>query len=72
MQDRISKTASNSNLIEVFKSKGIGHFLNRNPGEAGEIGNKTMIETMGAIIGAAYLDGGLDAAKTVAKAFDLL
>ena len=64
----IKSTAGIDNLHTVGIASGLQNHLVRNPGDQGEVSKKTMAQSIGAIIGAAFLDGGMDAATKVADA----
>ena len=70
-QQRISNVASNSNLAIVGRQHCLDRYINPTPGTV-EISNGTIADTVEAIIGAVYLDGGLGAAKQVMERLGLL
>ncbi len=63
--------ASNSNLAAIGYRLGLEPFINP-AGGARSISHGTMADSMEAIIGAVYLDGGLTAATNVMETLGLL
>ncbi|RDI80482.1 hypothetical protein Vi05172_g9624 [Venturia inaequalis] len=57
--------ANNAHLAEVGNSMQFPTFINKNISHAGGISEKAMAATVEAVIGAAFLDGGLNAVQTV-------
>lgn len=45
---------------------GLERYIAKAPGAGGQVSPKTMSDTVEAIIGAVYLDGGVDAVQAVA------
>ena len=56
---------TNSSFNAVGNRMGLERYIEKAPG-AGKVSPKTMSDTVEAIIGAVYLDGGVDAVKVVA------
>lgn len=63
--------AKNENLAKVGNGMLFPTFINKTITHAGDIGNKAMAATVEAVIGAAFVDGGLDAVGTVLVALGL-
>ncbi|KAI0593945.1 ribonuclease III domain-containing protein [Biscogniauxia sp. FL1348] len=63
---------SNYQLATVCDNSGLTECINQNPCQVGLISPRTKADTVEAVIGAAYRDGGLDAARQVMKKLKLL
>ncbi|KAK1472398.1 hypothetical protein CCUS01_05782 [Colletotrichum cuscutae] len=63
---------NNARLVEVFDMVGFLECLSLNPSQGLFIGPRTKADTIEAIIGAAYLDGGFEAARLVATNLHIL
>lgn len=72
MSDKVAAVASNDNLKKIGEDNELGDYLSADPIANGGVAPKTMTGTVQAIIGAAFLDGGLDAAKTVIRSLGLV
>ncbi|KAE9963223.1 hypothetical protein BLS_009509 [Venturia inaequalis] len=62
---RLQLIEGNVNFVRVANANGFKNFINANPGHCGELGARTLADTVEAIIGAVYLDGGIDAVPDV-------
>jgi dsRNA-specific ribonuclease len=58
--------------VIVGRRIGLERCINPNPSQKGEISDKFVSDTVEAIIGAVFLDGGLEAAVEVMEALGLL
>lgn len=56
---------SNANLDRVGRENGLDCYINVNPSQVGVISPVTMTATVEAILGAVYLDGGMDMVQHV-------
>jgi ribonuclease III len=65
-------TEADANFVRVANAKGFKNFININPAHVGELGARTLADTVEAIIGAVYLDGGLDAVPDVLATLGLI
>ena len=64
--------SSNANLYRVGEHEGFGACINVNASNPVVISQKLMAAAIEAVIGAAFLDGGLDAVEVVMKGVGLL
>ncbi|KXH62458.1 hypothetical protein CNYM01_04713 [Colletotrichum nymphaeae SA-01] len=64
---QLQSAVNNVRLAEIFETFGFLECLNRNPSQGLYVGPRTKADTIEAIIGAAYLDGELDAARLPAQ-----
>lgn len=63
----------NENLNRVGKTVGLDRHINRwGTGASGEVPWKTMCDTMEAVLGAVWLDGGMEAVKGVMATLGLI
>ncbi|QDS72453.1 hypothetical protein FKW77_009561 [Venturia effusa] len=69
---RLQAIEGNSNFVRIANLHGFDKFINANPGHCGELGARTLADTVEAIIGAVYLDGGLDAVPDVLATLGLV
>ncbi|KXH38086.1 hypothetical protein CSIM01_04576 [Colletotrichum simmondsii] len=69
---QVQRAVNNAQLAETFDSLDFVHCLNLNPSQGKAIGARTKADTIEAIIGAVYMDGGLDAARRVAIKLTIL
>ncbi|KAK1713839.1 hypothetical protein CaCOL14_001427 [Colletotrichum acutatum] len=69
---QLQRAVNNVRLAEIFDTFDFLECLNLNPSQGRAIGARTKADTIEAIIGAAYLDGGLDAARLVATRLGIL
>ncbi|KAI1485509.1 hypothetical protein F5X96DRAFT_324899 [Biscogniauxia mediterranea] len=63
---------SNYQLATACDNSGLTECINQNPSQVGLISPRTKADTVEAVIGAAYKDGGLDAARRVMNKLKLL
>ena len=70
------RVASNANLDRTGRYHGLDDFIcrnpARNPAQPGYISPKTMADTVEAILGALYLDGGIDHVRQVMQTLGLV
>lgn len=59
IQDIVSFVGANANLDTVGRTHGLDRFVVTNPASRGAVSHGTMATTVEAILGAAYLDGGM-------------
>lgn len=72
--DTLRSTVTNAALQAVGNRNGLERYIGRPAGPygLGPVHQKTMSATVEAIVGAAYLDGGMDAAKKVVEALGIV
>ena len=70
--DIVQDVGSNANLDRAGRIHGLDEFICRNPSQAGYISPATMTATMEAILGAVYLDGGIDQVSRVTQTLGLV
>lgn len=68
----MSSLTSNANLDRVGRDLGLTRFISNNPSQHNVVNPTTMTATVEAIIAAAYLDGGVEAANAVINTFGLV
>ncbi|KAL9631490.1 MAG: hypothetical protein Q9164_005861 [Protoblastenia rupestris] len=66
------EVASNDNLDRIGRKHGIEQFVNKNPSQGDHVSFKVMTATVEAILGAVWLDSGLDAVKRVMRVLGLV
>ncbi|KAI2638206.1 ribonuclease III domain-containing protein [Xylaria nigripes] len=69
---RLNSQASNFRLSQLCELAGLDACINLNPAQMGSVFPRTSADTMEAIVGAVYLDGGLDKAKSAMKTLDII
>ncbi|EXF81476.1 hypothetical protein CFIO01_07719 [Colletotrichum fioriniae PJ7] len=69
---QVQRAVNNVRLAETFDTFDFSQCLNVNPSQGLAIGARTKADTIEAIIGAVYMDGGLDAARLVATHLHIL
>jgi ribonuclease-3 len=62
---RLQLVEGNTNLVRVANANRFPDFINSNPAHVGDLGARTLADTVEAVIGAVYLDGGLGAVPAV-------
>lgn len=62
---------SNNNLYRTGLQYGIDQYIVRSPGQFGALGARTVSDCVEAILGAAYLDGGMQAVRQITHALGL-
>lgn len=67
MSDRLQDVEKNTNLAHVGEAHGFKDFINGNPAQRGIIHPRLVQDTVEAIIGAAFIDGGIDGDVRPAK-----
>jgi len=67
----IARIVNNANLDRVGRENNLHKYINTNPAQWGSVSPKTMANTVEAIIGAAFRDGGLAAVNLVTVAIGL-
>ena len=70
--DIVARVGSNANLDRVGRLRWLGDFICGNPAQAGYISPKTMSDTVEAILGAVYLDGGIHKVSQVMQNLGLV
>ena len=70
--DIVGRVGSNANLDRVGRLYWLDDFICRNPSQAGYISPNTMAATVEAILGAVYLDGGIDHVSQVMQTLGLV
>lgn len=68
----MQRVGSNANLDRVGRLHGLEGFICRNPSQRGHISPVTMTATVEAILGAVYLDGGIENASQVMETLGLV
>ena len=68
----LQTVSSNSNMDRVARRHGLDNFVNGNRSQGGMISANVMTATLEAIVGAVYLDGGLDQVKRVMRNLGLV
>lgn len=63
IQGNVERIVNNKNLQNQGTALGLGGNIVINPSQQGVVSPRVMQDTVEAIIGAAFLDGGLDAAR---------
>ena len=71
IQPVVSSVGSNANLDAIGRGHGLDQFVVTNPSSWGAVAPGTMASTVEAILGAVYLDGGMDAVKLVMRTLGL-
>ena len=66
------RVASNANLDRTGRLHGLDNLICRNPSQPGYISPKTMADTVEAILGAVYLDGGIHHVSQVMQTLGLV
>lgn len=69
---QVQRAVNNVRLAETFDTFDFSQCLNVNPSQGLAIGARTKADTIEAIIGAVYMDDGLDAARLVATHLHIL
>ena len=70
--DIVGRVGSNANLGRVGRLYGLDEFICRNPSQAVYISPNTMAATVEAILGAVYLDGGINHVSQVMQTLGLV
>lgn len=70
-QIEFSATGSNTNLSATGRLHGLERYVVSNPSQWGVVSSGTMADTMEAILGALYLDGGIRSVKRVINTLGL-
>lgn len=68
----LQQVGSNANLDRVGRLNGLDAFICRNPSQGGHISPVTMTATVEAILGAVYLDSGIDNVSQVMQTLGLV
>ena len=68
----MQQVGSNANLDRMGRLHGLDAFVCRNPAQAGQISPVTMTATVEAILGAVYLDSGIDDVSRVMQTLGLV
>ncbi|KAE9970018.1 hypothetical protein EG328_006525 [Venturia inaequalis] len=72
MNNRLQDIESNANLARVGEAHGFENFINGNPSQRGRIQPRLYQDTVEALVAGAFIDGGINAAKTVMTTLGLL
>lgn len=67
----ISCVGSNTNLDRIGRENGLDMYINTNPSQGRTISPVTMTATVEAVLGAVYLDSGMDDVKQVMEKLGL-
>ena len=70
--DIVGRVGSNANLDRVGRFHWLDDFICCNPAQAGHISLNTMATTVEAILGAVYIDGGIDRVSQVMQTLGLV
>ena len=70
--DIVGRVGSNANLNRLGRLHSLDEFICRNPSQAGYISQNTMASTVEAILGAVYLDRGIDHVSQVMQTLGLV
>jgi ribonuclease III len=70
--DQASNASKNANLTRLGRSVGLDGYFNPNPSQNGTVTNSQVADSVEAVIGAVYEDGGEDALGIVMERFGLL
>ncbi|KAK2022206.1 hypothetical protein LX32DRAFT_205506 [Colletotrichum zoysiae] len=65
--ERLQKLSRNEQLANFCDNIGLSRCITRNPSQQGTISPRTKADTIEAVLGAVYKDGGLDAVDKVLK-----
>ncbi|KAI6570365.1 hypothetical protein MCOR09_004805 [Pyricularia oryzae] len=65
--DRLKKIVSNKNLASIFDTAQLGPHVIGNPSQWGAISAKTKVTVVEALLGAVYVDAGIEAAFAVMR-----
>lgn len=68
----MQQVGSNVNLDRAGRLYGLDVFVCRNPSQVGYLSPATMATTVEAILGAVYLDGGIDSVSQVMQTLGLV
>ena len=68
----VQRIGSNANLDHVGRLHGLDAFVCRNPAQGNHISPITMTATVEAILGAVYLDGGIESVSQVMETLGLV
>lgn len=70
--DIVQQVGSNANLDSIGRLHGLDALVCRNPSQGGYISPATMTATVEAILGAVYLDSGIDDVSRVMQTLGLV
>ena len=70
--DIVQRVGSNANLDRVGRLHGLDAFVCRNPAQGAHVSPITMTATVEAILGAVYLDGGIESVSEVMEILGLV
>ena len=68
----MQQVGSNVNLDRIGRIHGLDGFICRNPSQGGHISPATMTATVEAILGAVYLDSGVESVSQVMQTLGLV
>ena len=68
----MQQVGSNANLDRMGRLHGLDIYVCRNPAQGGYVSPATMTATVEAILGAVYLDGGIDDVSRVMQTLGLV
>lgn len=72
VSDIVREVGSNANLDRVGRLHGLDELICANPAQAGYISPATMSATVEAVLGAVYLDGGINRVSHVMQRLGLV
>lgn len=70
--DQVSHASNNSNLSKLGQRFGLESLINSNPCQQGSVSESQVADTVEALVGAVYVDGGEDACEGVLEKLGLL
>ncbi|KAI0432158.1 ribonuclease III domain-containing protein [Xylaria sp. FL1042] len=68
----LQRTVNNSRFALLCDETGLTACVNRNPSQGGSVSPRTRADTLEAIIGAVYQDGGIDSARSVMQSLQVI
>ncbi|KAH0428176.1 RNase [Colletotrichum camelliae] len=69
---RLQSNANNERLARLCDTVGLTRCIVRNPSQQGMVSQRTKADTLEAVIGAVFKDGGLEAAEEVIEHLDII
>ncbi|KAI1356878.1 ribonuclease III domain-containing protein [Xylaria sp. FL0043] len=68
----LQRTVNNSRFASLCDKTGLTACVNSNPSQGGSVSPRTRADTLEAIIGAVYQDGGIDSARSVMQSLQVI